>query len=46
MSRVQALCDLIVLIFRRCSERQGLTLVHFPPQPELFLTQKHTLNTA
>ena len=23
---------------------QGLTLVHFPAQPELFLTQKHTLN--
>jgi hypothetical protein len=24
---------------------QGLTLVHFSAQPELFLTQKHTLNT-
>jgi hypothetical protein len=23
---------------------QGLTLVHFPAQPQLFLTQKHTLS--
>jgi len=26
MSRVQALCDLIVLIFRRCSERQPIVI--------------------